>query len=124
MAGGSFGSVREMQDTCISSAVLNLGSPIGLLRIRVSPKQAAVNAILPSMVGEYVMVVGTSDITKTDMGASLDSICVPIKYRFEGTFVVFQTNVFVPAPVTPTEYACDVCAASTIDVLKGIISSN
>jgi hypothetical protein len=76
------------------------------------------------MIGEYVRVVGVSDITKTDMGASLNSICVPRKYSFDGTFVVFQTNVLVPAPVTPTEYAYDVCTSSTIDVLKGIISSN
>jgi hypothetical protein len=85
--------------------------------------QAAVKETLLSMCGEYVIVVGVGDATNTDMGASVDSSCAPTKYRFEGMFVVSQTSVPVPDPLTPTEYAYDICSASTIDPLKGIRST-
>jgi hypothetical protein len=49
------------------------------------------------------MVVGVVDATNIDMGISVLAICAPMKYTFDGTFVVSQTRVLVPAPVTPVE---------------------
>jgi hypothetical protein len=84
-------------------AVVNSARPVGLLRTSVSPMHAAVKAYPKFTYGLYTMVVGTTDATNTESGASMSFSCVPRKYRFDGIFVVSQTNEFVPVPVTPTE---------------------